>query len=84
VDTKLPLGESGENEPVLRAADRRKLERLAKRLAADRAALRQAMRDAQAAGASLREIADATGLSHTGVRRQLREPGDDDNGDELG
>lgn len=61
---------------MLRVTDRRKLERLARRLAADRAALKAAMREAQARGASLREIAEATGLSHSGVRKQLREPDD--------
>jgi len=34
------------------------------------------MREAHGRGATLREIADATGLSHTGVRLQLQEPGD--------
>jgi hypothetical protein len=57
---------------MLRAAQLRKVEHLARRLEADRAALLEAMREAEAGGASLREIAQATGLSHTGVRRQLR------------
>ena len=61
---------------MLRVADRRKLERLASRLRADRVALRSAMREAHGRGATLREIADAPGLSHTGVRLQLQEPGD--------
>jgi hypothetical protein len=57
---------------MLRATELRKVERLARRLEADRAALVEAMREAQASGASLREIADAAGLSHTGVAKQLR------------
>jgi transcriptional regulator with XRE-family HTH domain len=74
---KFPQGESevGTNDDaeMLRAADRRKLERLARRLAADRVAMLKAMRDAQARGASLREIAQAAGMSHTGVAKWLRE-----------
>jgi len=58
---------------MLRAADRRRLERLAHRLKTDRLTLRQAMHDAQKRGASLREIAQATGMSHTGVAKWLRE-----------
>jgi DNA-binding Lrp family transcriptional regulator len=58
---------------VLRAPERRKLERRARRLEADREALREAMREAQARGASLREIADVVGMSHTGVAKWLRE-----------
>jgi len=74
---KFPQGEPGagaNDAEVLYASDRRKLERLARRLAADRAALREAMREAQARGASLREIAEAVGMSHTGVAKQLKEP----------
>jgi len=73
---KLPQGEShnGANDAeMLRAAERQRLERLARRLERDRVALRVAMHDAQTRGASLREIAQAVGMSHTGVAKWLRE-----------
>jgi len=69
---KLGVGANDDAE-MLRAADRHRLERLARRLAADRAAMLEAMVQAQERGASLREIAQATGMSHTGVAKQLRE-----------
>jgi hypothetical protein len=37
----------------------------------------QAMRDMRAEGATLREIAEAAGLTHTGVRKILARDGDD-------
>jgi DNA invertase Pin-like site-specific DNA recombinase len=77
MEIRIPQGDdlvSTNDALMLRVAQRRKLERLARRLEIDRVKLRDAMREAQANGASLREIADATGLSHTGVRKQLKEP----------
>lgn len=75
--TNLPRGAGGQSandDAMLRAADRRKLERLAARLEADRVAMRKAMREAQERGASLREIAEAASMSHTGVAKWLKQP----------
>jgi hypothetical protein len=58
---------------VLRIADRERLEGAARRLEVDRRAMREAMREARAHGATLREIAEAAGVSHTNVAKQLRE-----------
>jgi DNA-binding IclR family transcriptional regulator len=58
---------------MLRAVDRRKLEQLARRRDKTAAALLEAMLNAQKRGATLREIGQAVGLSHTGVRRLLTE-----------
>lgn len=51
------------NEPL------RKVERKAERVASARRALNASIRDARAAGASLRAIASASSLSHEQVRR---------------
>ena len=77
VATKLPIGDSGSapnHGDVLRGPERRKLERRAHRLEADKEALLEAMREAQERGASLREIAEVVGWSHTGVSKALRKP----------
>jgi hypothetical protein len=63
---------------VLRYDDRRKLERRARRWRRDREELREAMREAAARGASLREIGEVVGLSHTGVAKWLAEEGKDE------
>lgn len=59
---------------MLRAAERRKIERRAQRLEAAREALREAVREAHAKGASLRELAAVLGMSHTGVAKWLKRP----------
>ena len=50
-------------------SDTKKVQRAARKAALSREGLEQAIREARAAGLSLRTIADATGLSHEHVRR---------------
>jgi DNA-directed RNA polymerase specialized sigma24 family protein len=59
---------------MLRAKERQKLERRAERLAVAREALREAIVEARERGATLREIGDAIGMSHTGVAKWLKRP----------
>jgi hypothetical protein len=76
METELPTGRprpAANHGNVLRAPERRKLERRARRLEADREALRDAMREAKASGATLREIAEVVGMSHAGVAKWLRQ-----------
>lgn len=53
---------------VLSDDDRRRLERLTKRKAKADAEWREAVREAVEGGASLREVGDAAGISHTAAK----------------
>ena len=78
VATQLPTGSADRPanlRVVLRAADRRRLERRAARVEADRELLRQAVLEARERGASLREIGSAIGMTHAGVGKMLKRPG---------
>jgi transposase len=57
---------------MLRAADRRRIERRAARIEAERQAQREDVRRLAASGASTRELADAAGVSHTTIQNWVK------------
>jgi DNA invertase Pin-like site-specific DNA recombinase len=59
---------------VLRARDRRRLERRAARIEAERRAQRDDVRRLAAAGASTRELAEAADVSHTTIQNWVKSP----------
>ena len=58
---------------MLRAKDRRRLERRRARIDAEQAAMREDVVRLHAAGASTRELAEAAGVSHTTVGNWVRQ-----------